>query len=234
MNQVMRRGLGLYGGSFNPVHRGHLELARRIRDRLQLEKVIFIPNALPPHKEAPGLDYDTRTGLLSLALDGETDRFPISRIESDPTIRHYTYDTVSLLRRKFGSDLPLCFLIGMDSLIDLDTWHRGLELTDFVNLAVLGRPGYALASALQKPLLGDYLHPRLEEVSADAPAGLPPCGKVFLLPETVADLSSTTLRALLSRHPDSLSPEEANFLRLAIPAPVLAEIRQRKLYARGE
>jgi len=135
--------IGLLGGTFNPVHIGHLILAEEVREKLALDKIIFIPAALPPHKDdadiAPAVD---RLNMLKLATKGNK-FFGVSDIEIKRTGRSYTIDTVKELKNRFPHD-ELYFIIGSDLLKYLNEWKDLSQINKIVNFVAATRPGYPL------------------------------------------------------------------------------------------
>lgn len=132
----------VFGGTFDPIHNAHLEIARAAADRFQLNKVLFVPAANPPHKPAgPHASYEDRVRMAELACEGEP-RFEVSRIEQGPR-RNYSIVTVEkLLAAGLG---PLAFLIGADAFAEIQTWHRWRDLVRAVEFIVVTRPGAAYA-----------------------------------------------------------------------------------------
>ena len=135
--------IGILGGTFNPVHIGHLILAEEAREKLRLDKVIFVPTALPPHKEdlniAPASD---RLKMIKLAIGGNK-YFTVSDIEIKRQGRSYTIDTLTELKRKFRRD-ELYFIIGSDLLKYLDEWKDLSQIIKMVKFVAATRPGYPL------------------------------------------------------------------------------------------
>ena len=135
--------IGILGGTFNPVHIGHLILAEEVREKLGLDKIIFIPTSLPPHKDnvdiAPALD---RLEMLKLALRGNK-FFGFSDIEIKRQGRSYTIDTLKELKNKFTQD-ELYFMIGSDLLKYLNEWKDLNEINKMVKFVAATRPGYPL------------------------------------------------------------------------------------------
>jgi nicotinate-nucleotide adenylyltransferase len=132
--------IGVFGGTFDPPHNGHLALAAAARDELGLDRVLWVPAADPPHKQgraiSPAAD---RLALVRAAIAGQPG-FEVSRIDVDRPGPHWTADTLALLRRRYPGD-ELVFVMGGDSLRDLPTWGRPQEIVDGYSLAVLRRPG---------------------------------------------------------------------------------------------
>lgn len=132
--------LGVFGGTFDPPHLGHLILAEAAADHLGLARVLFVPAGIPPHKEAPAVraGAEHRAEMTRLAIAGNA-RFALARTDLERPGPHYTVDMLRLLREEYpGSDLVL--LVGGDSLRDLPTWSRPQELIALARLGVLRRP----------------------------------------------------------------------------------------------
>jgi nicotinate-nucleotide adenylyltransferase len=138
--------IGLFGGTFDPVHRGHLAIAGQAAEELRLDQVLFIPAADPPHKRKTWADYGQRVAMLELAL-AEHSRFSISLLEAELPAPSYTVDTLLELRKRLAGQFY--FLIGADSLLELHLWHRQAELLSLSNFAVISRPGISLDAMRQ-------------------------------------------------------------------------------------
>ncbi len=136
--------IGILGGTFNPVHNGHLILAEEAREKLGLDKIIFVPANLPPHKETYGIiDPQVRLKMLKLAIKGNK-YFDFSDIEIKRPGRSYTIDTVKALRSKYKED-ELYFIVGSDLLKYLEEWKDLNEIFKIVKFIVATRPGFPLA-----------------------------------------------------------------------------------------
>lgn len=134
--------MGLYGGSFNPIHHGHLILARSAAEALGLLRVVFLPSRQPPHKvDHVLLDANHRAEMVKLAIEGES-RFEFSDLDLIRSGPCYTFDTVMRFQRDFGEGVELCWIIGADSLVELPTWHRAGELVDACRIVTVRRPGW--------------------------------------------------------------------------------------------
>lgn len=134
------RKIGLLGGTFDPVHFGHLRLATECRDKLQLEEIWFIPCAQPPHKDWTISPYEKRSHWLKQAL-GDADWYRILDIEQQRGGKSYTYHTLKELRKQ-EPDCEFYFLTGADSLTYLDTWYRWEDILDMCQFVATNRPGY--------------------------------------------------------------------------------------------
>jgi nicotinate-nucleotide adenylyltransferase len=134
--QVLRR-IGIFGGSFDPVHHGHLILAREACERFDLEKVIFVPAAVSPFKNNPGASSADRLAMLRAAISGEP-RFEVDEIELHRPPPSYTIDTVETIRGREAQS-ELFYLVGHDNVADLSKWHRFNDLKTLVRFVVLDR-----------------------------------------------------------------------------------------------
>lgn len=179
----------LYGGTFDPVHAGHLAIARVARDALAA-RVDLMPAADPPHRPPPGAGAAHRARMLELAVAGERG-LAVDRRELDRDGRSYTVDTLRALRAEIGIDAPVALLLGADSLLALPTWKEWTALFDLAHLVVAQRAGSALDGALP-PALADALRGR----TASNPAALvdAPAGRVFTLSHPLHPASATELR----------------------------------------
>jgi len=136
--------VGLLGGSFDPVHLGHLVVAEEALWRLGLERVVFVPGRLPPHKLHRRLaPPDDRLRMVQLAIEGNP-AFEVSDIELRREGPSYSIDTVNELRAASNGQWDIHFLIGADTLPELPTWHRVSELADLCKFVVFSRPGASL------------------------------------------------------------------------------------------
>jgi nicotinate-nucleotide adenylyltransferase len=144
----IKKRIGLFGGTFDPVHKGHISIACQAAEEAQLDQVLFIPAADPPHKAAPGASYWHRICMLEAALTGtavEQDRFALSFLEAELPFPSYTVDTLFELKKRLCN--PRCyFIIGADSLLDLHRWYQYQKLLSLTHFIVLSRPGISLAA----------------------------------------------------------------------------------------
>lgn len=207
--------LGVYGGTFDPVHFGHLRTALEVAEALDLERVHMIPCHIPPHRGAPVVGPEQRRELLALALAGQSQLVLDSR-ELDRPGPSYMVETLASMRREFGEDIPLCLILGRDALAGLPGWHQWQRLTGLAHLVVMDRPQapVELPAELAQHLAGRGVRDR---------SGLAhtPAGRLLFCPVTQLDISSTGIRALLraGRNP-----------RYLLPDPVLDVILQQGLY----
>ncbi len=135
------RRLGILGGTFDPIHHGHLVAAQEVQHQLALDQVLFVPAGTPPHKPPqPISPIHHRLRMVELAIAGKP-HFALSRLDADRPGPCYTVDTLQLLRREWGPGPLFVFIIGADSLADLLTWHQPQRLIELCELAAVTRPG---------------------------------------------------------------------------------------------
>jgi nicotinate-nucleotide adenylyltransferase len=140
--------LGILGGTFNPIHYGHLAAAEEVRDRLNLDRVLFVPSYLSPHKleeEAPSADR--RMEMVRLAISGNP-HFESSDLENKRKGTSFTIDTINALRHRYPG-AELYFITGLDSFIEIRTWHEWETLLTLCFFVVLSRPGYRFADLMK-------------------------------------------------------------------------------------
>jgi len=136
---ITRKKIGIFGGTFDPVHYAHLILAREAREELSLEQLIFVPAAASPHKDSPAASAEMRLSMLRAAIEGET-AFAVDECELRRRPPSYTIDTVEeIQQREVGSEI--FYLIGEDNVAALASWHRFERLQKMVRFIVLDRTG---------------------------------------------------------------------------------------------
>jgi len=217
----MTSPIGILGGTFDPLHFGHLRLAQELAEGLVLGEVRFIPAGLPAHRAPPFASPQQRLEMVHLGMDGNP-LFSLDEREIFKPAPSYTVETLLDLRRERGAMQPLCLFMGADAFLGLATWHRWRELFDLAHLVVAQRPGVAgitrAAATLPAELL-DELNRRLvnePEAMRDAPSGA-----ILVHPVTALDISATQIRRELAA---GRSP------RYLLPDAVLDYIRTNGLY----
>ena len=181
-----------YGGTFDPVHEGHLAIARAARDVLQAE-VALLPARDPPHKTVTGADATQRAEMLDLAIAGEPG-LVVDRRELRRAGPSYSVDTLGELRAELGSNTPIAWLVGADSLRQLHTWHRWQELFERAHLLVVQRPGADIDMAALRaasPGVAELVEQRRqppEALSATARGGFAVLPLPGLRPESSTEL----------------------------------------------
>lgn len=199
--------VGLYGGSFDPIHFGHIISARSIAEQLGLDRIVLIPSARPPHKlggvkTAP----EHRLAMAKLAVEGDS-LFDVSDIELHREGPSYTFDTVGQFRQLLGGHVDLCWLIGGDTLPELPTWYRVRELVQAVRIVTATRPSWS-------PPAASVLEPAVGPEAAEA-----------LLRDCIQtpgiDISATDIRARV---------RDGRSTQYLLPEPVRSYIERNKLY----
>ncbi|WP_157314357.1 nicotinate-nucleotide adenylyltransferase [Chitinibacter sp. GC72] len=190
--------IGIFGGTFDPIHYGHIELARCMRDQLQLPEVRLIPTGLPPHRAASTVSPQQRFDWVRAAIVGEA-----GLIADDREVRRegycYTIDTLIELQQD-TPDVLLVWLIGADSWLNLTRWHRWRELLDIGHLLIAARPDYAFATLSAD--LGTDLMKEFAIRHVIANTDTLSRGKISLLSSPLMSVSSTLVREMLARGED--------------------------------
>lgn len=206
--------IGLFGGTFDPVHIGHLRGAIEVAEEFGLDEVRLLPNARPPHRETPQVAAADRLAMVACAVAGE----PALRVDDRELRRDrpsYTLDTLESLRAELAVEDQLFLLLGWDAFCGLPTWHRWDELLEHCHILVLQRPD-ADSDAPQS--LRDLLAAR--SVS-DPQAMTGPGGQISFVWQTPLAVSATQIRALLA---------VGKSVRFLVPDAVLAYIHTHGLY----
>src|SRR6266576_2668762 len=171
-----RKRIAIYGGTFDPVHSGHLEIGRRISEFFAIDEFLFMPARLAPHKvgQEAASAFD-RYAMLALATQNEP-RLSVSRFELDGPGRQYTVDTLVHFRSRCGEFVDLFFVMGADSWAEITTWREWQRLLTLANLIVVTRPGhetvvedFAGAASQIVDLRGENNPAAVETVEAEAP-----------------------------------------------------------------
>ena len=182
--------LGIFGGTFDPVHYGHLRSALELMHRLALDEIRFVPCALPPHREQPTASADARLRMLHAAVDAEQG-FAVDARELERPGPSYTVDTLASFRDEFPR-ASLSLILGMDAFLGLPAWRAWRELLDLAHIVVAHRPGSKLPSDGE---LGELLRDRRTSAAADLTLTL--AGRVHVEAVTQLEISSTDLRAAI-------------------------------------
>ncbi|WP_096085417.1 nicotinate-nucleotide adenylyltransferase [Agaribacterium haliotis] len=211
--------IAIYGGSFDPPHRGHLALAAAALEQCAASELRFLPCAEPPHKAQTRADAGARMAMLQAAIEEADDRrYRLDDREIKRRGPSYSQLSLSELRAELGPSASLIFVIGWDSLQNLDRWHRWRELFLLGNFAVAARPGYRQLDS--SPVAKELAN---REVAA-AQLAAHPAGAIARLDMAEWPLSSTELRSLMAGGVDD------NKLTTMISPAVLKVIKQRSLY----
>ena len=213
--------IGLLGGTFNPIHNGHLRLAQELAEALNFNEVRFIPSAQPPHKAVPEVSAQHRAAMVQLAISDN----PLFKLDTRELARSgasYTIDTLISLQEELGQvgkqPVALCLIMGSDAFAKLNTWHRWQALIDYCHIILVQRP----TSATQ-PKLADELSVLLHDHYTENVSDLADenAGYIHMQKITALDITATNIRAQLEA---GLSP------RYLMPDNVLDYMKHNQLY----
>lgn len=210
--------IGLLGGTFNPVHNGHLRLAQELADSLKLAEVRFIPSAQPPHKAAPEVSAEHRAAMVQLAITANP-FFKLDTRELNRKSASYTIDTLISLQEDLGGNVALGLIMGSDAFAKLNTWHRWQALLDYCHIILVQRPTSGIQPKLAEEL-SLLLHDHYTENVSDLVNEN--TGYIHMQKITALDITSTNIRAQLAL---GISP------RYLMPDNVLDYIKHNKLYS---
>lgn len=177
---------GFYGGTFDPIHQGHLQSALYVQQACALDSLDLLPCHLPPHRDSPS-SSSHRAEMVRLAI-APYPQLQLNLLELKRDTPSYTVDTLTELRRQYPSDI-LCFVIGMDSLCYFTRWHRWPDILALCHLLVLQRPGYSAASGDAPELLQQFGCPSVAALCESS------SGKILLLQNPPVDISATAIRS---------------------------------------
>ena len=212
--------VAMLGGTFDPVHYGHLRFASEVRDALVLSEVRLVPAGDPPHRGAPQASAADRIAMLDIAVR----EFPGLGVDPREITRggkSYTVRTLEEMRAERPRS-PLLLLLGADAFRGLASWHQWRRLFEFAHLVVAPRPGAVLEADLPAPVGREW---RLRLTGDPSTLRSRLAGSIYVQPISAQPISSTAIRAALMQAPDA-GPELAGLL----PAAVLAYIQSRRLY----
>lgn len=197
--------LGLLGGTFDPVHLGHIHMALAAKKRLNLTELRLLPCHQPPHREQPQLTSEQRRHLLQLAIEG-MNGLCIDDREMRRSGPSYTVDTLQDLRKEVGADVSIVLLMGADAYASLTQWHQWQKLLKLAHIGVFLRPGFVLpVSGVLADLLIHSTGRDIEKSRA---------GSVMVLNQMPIDISATEIRSQLAagKVPSQLAPNVYNYI----------------------
>ncbi len=191
--------IGLFGGTFNPIHLGHLTVARDVKEGFDLDKIWLIPAAIPPHKQMKQLaEASDRLEMIRLSI-ADNPNFSVSDVELKRSGPSYTIDTVDYFKAIFPRETHLYLIVGMDAFLDIDLWKSFRELFQVIPFIVMSRPG-AVKGELEKKdkiindLLVTKVSPEYHFESAQNAFYHPNKQAVFIFEVTPVDISATMVR----------------------------------------
>lgn len=216
----MAAPIGILGGTFDPIHYGHLRLAQEAAGQLRLAVVRFMPSGTPPHRSSPGAPAEDRLAMVRLAVAEN----PLFSVDDRETLRAgpgYTVDTLTALRAELGATQPLVLLLGADAFLELATWSRWHQLFNLAHVAVAYRPGFPVdtwQSRMPQPLAAEYNARLMRQ-----PLGvhMAPAGGIVVVPIAALDISATLIRD---------ATRAGNNPRYLLPDSVIQYIQEHNLY----
>lgn len=211
------RCIGLLGGTFDPIHFGHLRMAQELAESLSLDEVRFIPSANPPHKVPPLVSAEHRAVMVQLAIAGNP-IFKFDDRELHRTGASYTIDTLLSLRSELVKNTSLVLFMGSDAFTKFNTWHRWQEIIQLCHIALVQRPLISIKEPLPK-VLDTFLHNHYTENAEDLHESS--AGYVTMQPITPLDISSTAIRNSL---------QSGHSARYLMPDSVLDYVHSHQLY----
>ena len=206
--------IGVFGGTFDPVHFGHLRPALEVCQALKLQELRLVPCHVPPHRGMPRASAEQRLAMLRLAVEG-VPGFVVDDRELRRPGPSYMVDTLASLRAEYP-EKPLCLILGLDAFTRLDTWHRWRDLTDLAHIVVTRRPGSRLPE-------GGAVVDLVETAQCHDPRelGLRVAGAIYFEEVTQLDISATEVRRSLAQGLD---------VRFLVPEPVRLYMEEYGLY----
>jgi nicotinate-nucleotide adenylyltransferase len=217
---MQRQRIGLLGGTFNPVHKGHIRAAEEVRRRFGLSRVLFIPSYIPPHKQTADIaSPEDRFAMVKLALRSHPG-MEASPVEIEAREKSYSIITLNKLKAAYA-DASIFFIVGVDAFLEIMTWKSYREVLEQCRFIVTSRPGFELAKA-REALPAEYAG-EIGECSRPGPVGddILARFRIYLLPIKALDISSSEIR----RRVRAGKP-----IRGIVPGPVEEYIRSHRLY----
>jgi nicotinate-nucleotide adenylyltransferase len=207
--------LGIFGGTFNPIHSGHLRTAEEAGYILGLDKVIFVPTGTPPLKDRDTVEASRRFAMATLAA-ASNKGFAVSDFEAGKRGKSYTVDTLRMFHKKY-SGAELFFILGIDAFLDMPKWRQPERLTGMTDFIIVSRPGFSFDEIARSPYVQTVESPG----GAYALCSLVSGRRAFLVPVTQMDISSTGIRHLI---------KQKKSIKYLLPASVERYIKKHKLY----
>lgn len=194
--QPVRRKEAILGGTFDPIHNGHLRLALELHQTLQLDRMSLMPCHRPVHRDNPGAPATMRADMVRLAI-ADCPQLTLDERELQKDRPSYTFDTLYDIRAEVGPDVSLSWIVGMDSFVQLSSWYRWQELLELAHLIVIGRPGYFLP---EQGAEAEFLQAHQAPLATLNTASH---GSIVLPALSMLDISATAIRQQLGQ---GLSP----------------------------
>lgn len=216
MERKENQRIGILGGTFDPVHRGHLTVARQVLSGFQLDTVLFIPAPAPPHKDRSLTPFAHRVAMLEAALEGEPG-LNVSILEAERSSPSYTVETLEEIHRRLDP-CRLFLVVGADMFVEIELWYRYEDLFRLADLVVAARPGFSASAVAGQvaSLTGSFTFDAEQQLWHRSDGF-----RIYYLPDTDIGVSSSHIRQMLT---------QGNAVNDSVPAAVNAYIRRHHLY----
>ena len=219
MSKAKISPIGIFGGTFNPIHYGHLRLAEEMLELAGLQEIRFIPTGTPPHRDMPQVSAQQRSEMVKLAIVDQP-AFVLDEREVKRAAKCYTVDTLRELRAELGEQRPLCLLMGGDAFLQLHTWHEWQQLFELAHIVVGYRPGFTIEERIINAPIELRRHYQTRLCVAEDLAHQPH-GKIAVLAIPKLEISATLIRSRIA---------EQRTIRYLLPNSVADYIHQHHLY----
>jgi nicotinate-nucleotide adenylyltransferase len=221
MNKAEFPLIGIFGGTFDPIHYGHLRVAEEIAETASLQEMRFVPAGIPRLRCAPVASLQHRAAMVRVAIR-DNSRFILDERETCRDGVSYSVDSLRELKRELGTEVILCFIIGADAFMKLAEWHSWRELFGLCHFIIAARPGHPLTvnhGALPRELAEECAQ---RWISRERDLKQASCGLIFVAPTTLLDISATAIRARIAA---------GRSIRYLIPDAALNYIAANHLYS---
>jgi nicotinate-nucleotide adenylyltransferase len=205
------KSVAIFGGTFNPIHFGHLSIAEEIRTKFNLDKIIFVPTNQPPHKDQSDLVSARQRWLMTHLATVSNPCFEVSTFEIDNGGKSYSIDTIKHFHKHFGDKVKLHFIIGADMLVEIASWKNIGEILKLCRFIVVSRPGYDVQKIFDQYFLASKNMTIASEL----------IGNILVEDVAMFDISSTTIRQKI---------KEWKSIKYLVPEPVEQFIHNQQLY----
>ena len=212
--------VGIYGGTFDPIHYGHLRIAEELLDSIGLQRMIFVPSGAPRLRAAPAASRGHRAAMVRLAIQ-DNSRFALDEREINRPGTSTTVQSLREYRCELGENTALCFVLGIDAFIKINQWSEWQTLLNLCHLIVVGRPGFVSISG-EKDLPAEIRHEYSSRHAADASyLARQPGGCIYTARTSLLEISASQIRSLIGT---------AKSIRYLLPENVSEYIKSNRLY----
>ena len=223
---VQKRRIGIYGGTFDPVHLGHIDVAKTVLELFEIDQVVFVPALLAPHKlTRPVSSHLHRYAMLTLATQDDANLI-VSTFELEAADRRYTVETVAHFQEQFGNTAELFFIMGADSWSEITTWREWERLLAIINHIVVTRPGYELRADHVPESIKERIVDLRAPGDSSQPAVTTGRNRILVTDAVMRDISATKIRSAASQG-------RFDDLQDLVPTQVARYIRKYNLYRDG-